>query len=167
MISAQLVTLDGRQVEASQTSNPDLFWAIRSGGGNFGVSTALEDRLHPVTDVLAGTLMYPAGRIPELLQAFVKFVATAPDEINVGGEVSPSVQGARFQMLVCHFGHPRKGNELLRSLRALKPQEDNVRVASHLETQLTINPAARIAHFQMRHRKPGCSLCRFTAPLRV
>src|SRR5215471_10770139 len=65
LLSAQVVTVDGRQVEASQTSNPDLFWAIRGGGGNFGVATALEYQLHPVTSVLAGTLMYPAGRIPE------------------------------------------------------------------------------------------------------
>jgi FAD/FMN-containing dehydrogenase len=57
LMSAQLVTVDGRQVEASQNSNPDLFWAIRGGGGNFGVATALEYQLHPVTDVLAGTLM--------------------------------------------------------------------------------------------------------------
>ena len=56
LISAQLVTVDGRQLEASQNSNPDLFWAIRGGGGNFGVMTALEYGLHPVTDVLAGTL---------------------------------------------------------------------------------------------------------------
>jgi FAD/FMN-containing dehydrogenase len=69
MISAQLVTVDGRQVEASQNSNPDLFWAIRGGGGNFGVATALEYRLHPVTDVLAGRLL--------------KFVAAAPDEMSV------------------------------------------------------------------------------------
>jgi len=71
LISAQLVTVDGRQVEASQDSNPDLFWAIRGGGGNFGVATALEYRLYPVTDVLAGTLTFQVGRIPELLQAFV------------------------------------------------------------------------------------------------
>jgi hypothetical protein len=148
LISAQLVTVDGRQVEASQNSNPDLFWAIRGGGGNFGVATALEYRLHPVTDVLAGTLIYPAGRIPELLQAFVKSIAAAPDEMNVVGEVLPSEQGTRFQVLVCHCGQPRQGNELLRPLRALKPQEDHVRVASYLETQGTINPAAPIAHFQ-------------------
>jgi len=53
--------------------------------------------------------MDPAGRAPELLQAFVKFVAAAPDEMNVGGEVLPSVQGTRFQMLVCHFGHSAQG----------------------------------------------------------
>ena len=148
LIRAQLVTVDGRQVEASQNINPDLFWAIRGGGGNFGVATALEYQLHPVTDVLAGTITYPPGRIPELLQAFVKFVAAAPDEMNVVGEVLPSEQGPRFHMLVCHCGHPLQGNDLLRPLRALKPQEDHVRVASYLETQGTINPAAPVAHFQ-------------------
>jgi hypothetical protein len=148
LIRAQLVTADGRQVEASQNSNPDLFWAIRGGGGNFGVATALEYRLHPVTDVLAGTVTYSVGRIPELLQAFVKFVAAAPDEMSVVGALLPSEQGTRFLILVCHCGDPRQGNELLRPLRALKPQEDNVRVASYLETQETINPAAPIAHFQ-------------------
>jgi hypothetical protein len=148
LLSAQVVTVDGRQVEASSSANPDLFWAIRGGGGNFGVVTALEYRLHPVTDVLAGTLMYPAGRIPELLEAFIKFVSAAPDEMNLVGEVLPSEQGARFQILICHCGHPRHGNELLKPLRALKPQEDNIRIASYLETQGTLNPAAPVAHFQ-------------------
>jgi FAD/FMN-containing dehydrogenase len=148
LISAQLVTVDGRQVEASQSSNPDLFWAIRGGGGNFGVATALEYRVHPVTDVLAGTLTYPPGRISGLLQAFARFVTAAPDEMNVVGVVLPSEQGTRFHMLVCHCGDSRHGNDLLKPLRMLKPQEDKIRVASYLETQATINPYAPVAHFQ-------------------
>jgi len=148
LIRAQVVTVDGRQVEASQNSNPDLFWAIRGGGGNFGVATALEYRLHPVADVLAGTLLYPSGRIPELLQAFVKFVAGAPDEMNVLGSVLPSEQGTRFRVLVFFCGHPSQGNELLRPLRALKPQEDNVRVMPYLEAQAAAFLPAPIAHFQ-------------------
>jgi FAD/FMN-containing dehydrogenase len=148
LMSAQLVTVDGKQVEASQNSNPDLFWAIRGGGGNFGVTTALEYQLHPVTDVLAGTLMYPAGRIPELLQAFVKFVAVAPDEVHVVGMILPSDLGTRFRMLVCHCGDPRQGNELLRPLRALKPQEDDIRVMSYLEAQSAAFIPAPVAHFQ-------------------
>jgi FAD/FMN-containing dehydrogenase len=149
LVSAQLVTVDGRQVEASQNSNPDLFWAIRGGGGNFGVVTSLEYQLHPVTDVLAGTLLYPPGKIPELLQAFVKFVAAAPDEMNVAGGVLPSEQGRRFWMLVCHCGDPHQGNGLLRPLRALKPQEDKVGVMSYLEAQAggAFLPAP-VAHFQ-------------------
>ena len=148
LVSAQLVTVDGRQVEASQNSNPDLFWAIRGGGGNFGVATALEYRLHPVTDVLAGTLAYPAGRIPELMQAFVEFVAAAPDEMNVLAQVLPSEGGARFQVVVCHCGDSRLGNDLLNPLRSLEPLQDTVRVASYLETNATINPAGPGAHFQ-------------------
>jgi hypothetical protein len=148
LLLAQLLTVDGRQIEASQTSNPDLFWAIRGGGGNFGVVTALEYQLHPVTDVLAGTLTYPPGRIPELLQAFVKYVAAAPDEMNVVGEVLPSEQGTRFHMFLCYCGDPHQGIELLKPLRALKPQQDNLRMASYLETQATINPYAPAAHFQ-------------------
>jgi len=149
LISAQLVTVDGREVEARHNSNPDLFWAIRGGGGNFGVVTALEYQLHPVTDVLAGTLLYPAGRIPELLQAFVKFVGAAPDEMNVVGGVLPSEKGRRFWMLVCHCGDPRQGNELLKPLRALQPQDDKVRVMSYLEAQSgAAFLSAPVAHFQ-------------------
>jgi hypothetical protein len=148
LLSAQLVTVDGRHVDASQNSNPDLFWAIRGGGGNFGVTTALEYRLHVVTDVLAGTLMYAAEQIPELLQAFVELVATAPDEMSVVGGVLPSKQGRRFLMLVCHCGDPRHGNDLLKPLRALNPQENNIQVASYLQTNAAINPAAPVAHFQ-------------------
>jgi hypothetical protein len=113
------------------------------------VATALEYRLHPVTDVLAGTLMYPDGRIPELLEAFVRFVAAAPDEMCIAGGVLPSEQGTRFWMLVCHGGHPRQGSELLRPLRALKPQEDNVKMMSYLEAQAGgAFLRAPVAHFQ-------------------
>src|SRR5215471_3735791 len=63
LVSAQLMTVDGRLIEASAGKNPDLFWALRGGGGNFGVVTSLEYRLYPVTDVLAGTITFPPGRI--------------------------------------------------------------------------------------------------------
>jgi FAD/FMN-containing dehydrogenase len=148
LLSAQLVTVDGRQVEASQTSNPDLFWAIRGGGGNFGVATALEYQLHPVTNVLAGTLMYPPGQIAELLQGFVKLVAAAPDELNILGQVLPSEKGAGFLVLFFHAGDPFQGQDLLRNWRALKPQQDTVRDTSYLETQANINPYTPLAHFQ-------------------
>jgi len=66
--SAEVVTVDSRQVEASHNSNSDLFWAMRGGGGNFGVATSFEYRLYPVTEVLAGALEYPAHS--QLLHAF-------------------------------------------------------------------------------------------------
>jgi hypothetical protein len=142
LVSARVVTVDGRQVEAGQNSNPDLFWAIRGGGGNFGVVTAFEYQLHPVSDVLAGALIYPTGRIPELLQAYVKFTETAPDEMSAVGLILPSAQGPRFQMLVGYCGQRTMGNDLLRPLRLpLKPQVDAVRATTYLEAQRNWFPA--------------------------
>jgi addiction module HigA family antidote len=148
LISAQLVTADGRLVEASNNSNPDLFWAIRGGGGNFGVATALDFRLHPVGNVLSGRLIYPPGRVPELLEAFARHVASEPNEMRVSAYLAPPERGPRFRMSVCHLGDPHEGNELLSPMRALEPQEDTIRVRSYLETQATLFPAAPIAHFQ-------------------
>ncbi len=149
LLSAQVVTVDGREVEASQTSNPDLFWAIRGGGGNFGVLTALEYQLHQVGQVLSGALTYPAGRIPELMQAFVRFLTGAPDEMDAFAQLLPSEQGPRLKIDVCHCGDPRMGNDLVRPLRALKPQDDSIKVMSYLEAQAAggflLKP---VAHFQ-------------------
>jgi|GEM_PF-2366070 len=131
-----------------QNINPDLFWAIRAGGGNFGVVTQFEYRLHPVSDVLAGALVYPAGQISELLQTYMKFTKTAPDELSVGGLILPSEQGPRFQMLVGYCGKPAVGNELLRPLRTqLKPQVDTVKVMSHLEAQRNWFPSPPNRYF--------------------
>jgi FAD/FMN-containing dehydrogenase len=136
LLSARVVTVDGMEFEASQNSNADLFWAIRGGGGNFGVVTALEYRLHPVGEVLTGALVYPPGRIPELLQAYVKFMEAAPDEMNGLGQIFPSEHGPTFMMLVSYCGQPSLGNDLLRPLRApIKPRVDSVKVLSYLESQ--------------------------------
>jgi FAD/FMN-containing dehydrogenase len=116
LLSARVVTVDGRELEASQDSNPDLFWAIRGGGGNFGIVTAFEYRLHPVSEVLSGALTYPGGRMPDVLQAFGKFTAAAPDEILVLGEALPSKQGPTFLIHVRYFGDPRLRNDLLKPL---------------------------------------------------
>lgn len=149
LLSAQVVTVDGRQVEASQKSNADLFWAIRGGGGNFGVVTSLEYQLHPVGEVVSGALTYPAGRIPELLQAFVKFLAAAPDEMDAFAQLVPSEQGRRLKIDVCYCGEPRTGIDPVRPLRALKPQDDSVKVMSYLEAQSAGGFLfAPVAHFQ-------------------
>ena len=149
LLSAQVVTVDGRQVEASPKSNPDLFWAIRGGGGNFGVVTALEYQLHPVDQVLSGALTYRAGRIPELLQAFVKFLAGAPDEMDAIAQLLPSEQGRQLKIDLCYCGDPRMGEDLIRPLRALKPHADSIKVMSYLEAQAAggflLTP---VAHFQ-------------------
>jgi len=149
LISAQLVTVDGRQVEANRESNTDLFWAIRGGGGNFAVVTGLDYQLHPVGEVLSGSLMYPPGRMSELLRAFVKFIAAAPDEMDAIAQLMPSEGGSMCKADVCYSADPRIGNDLLRPLRALKPQEDSVRVMPYLDAQAAGGfLLAPVAHFQ-------------------
>lgn len=149
LLSAQVVTADGRQIEASQSSNQDLFWALRGGGGNFGVVTSLLYQLHPVGDVVSGSLTYPPGRIPDLLQALAKFLAAAPDELDVFAQLLPSEKGRRLKLDVCYCGDPRLGNDVVKPLRALNPQDDSVKAMSYLAAQSAGGfLLAPVAHFQ-------------------
>ena len=84
LLSVEVVTADGRFVRASSEENPDLFWAIRGGGGNFGVVTSFEFRLHEVgPEVLAGQIMHRLDDTPNLLRSFREFMRNAPDELQV------------------------------------------------------------------------------------
>jgi FAD/FMN-containing dehydrogenase len=82
VISADVVTADGRFLTASATENEDLFWAIRGGGGNFGVVTSFEFRLHPVSTVYAGPALYPLEKAADVLRFFGDFIADAPREVS-------------------------------------------------------------------------------------
>ena len=83
LVSCDIVTADGRYVRASETENPDLFWALRGGGGNFGVVTAFEYRAHELgPTVYAAQVLYPIENARELLRAWRDLVAGAPDEIT-------------------------------------------------------------------------------------
>lgn len=149
LLSAEVVTVDGRQIEASQKNNPDLFWAIRGGGGNFGVVTELEYQLYPVGRVVSGGLTFPPGRTAELLEAFVRFLSAAPDEMDALAQLLPSVKGKKLKIDVCYCGDPQMGIDLVRPLRALKPQDDSVRVQPYLEAQAAGGfLQAPVAHFQ-------------------
>ena len=81
LISADLVTADGSFLTVSTTQHPDLFWGLRGGGGNFGVITSLEYRLHPVDAVMGGIVAYPLAKAREVLRLFREFTAEAPDEL--------------------------------------------------------------------------------------
>ena len=83
LLSADVVTADGTLLHASEKENPDLFWAIRGGGGNFGVVTSFEYRLHAIgPTVLSGLIVHPFAQAAELLDAYRKFVAKAPEELT-------------------------------------------------------------------------------------
>ena len=82
LIEADVVLADGRLVHASEDEHPELFWALRGGGGNFGVVVSFSFRLHPVSDVLAGPTLWPLEATPVVMRAFERFMASAPDEVG-------------------------------------------------------------------------------------
>ncbi len=83
LVAADVVTADGRLMRASETENPDLFWGLRGGGGNFGIVTQFEFDLHPLGPVMyAGPIFYPADAAHDLLRAFREWAGDAPDEIT-------------------------------------------------------------------------------------
>jgi FAD/FMN-containing dehydrogenase len=80
LLAVDVVTADGRRVQASEYEHPDLYWALRGGGGNFGVATGFRFRLQPVSPILGGAIVYPATA--EVLREYVDAAAAAPDELS-------------------------------------------------------------------------------------
>jgi FAD/FMN-containing dehydrogenase len=120
LLSATVVTAAGDIVTASETSHPDLFWALRGGGGNFGVVTSFEFALHPVAEVLAGYIVYPIEEAREVLARYREFTETAPDDLGCYAQLSTDPEsGARVAALAfCWPGDPEEGRRLLAPLRA-------------------------------------------------
>jgi FAD/FMN-containing dehydrogenase len=83
LLGADVVLHDGRIVTADAEHEPDLFWALRGGGGNFGVVTAMRLRLHPISSVLAGVIMYPWHQARDVFHAYNELAPTMPDELTV------------------------------------------------------------------------------------
>jgi FAD/FMN-containing dehydrogenase len=123
--SAELVLADGRVVHASATENPDLFWAIRGGGGNFGVATSLEYTLHPVGPIIyAGVAAHPLPNGGEVLRFFRDTCATLPDEVMLvaGLQTAPDGSGAKVVGIVgSHCGSLEAGEAALRPVKQFGP----------------------------------------------
>jgi FAD/FMN-containing dehydrogenase len=84
LVSAEIVTADGNKIRTSENENADLFWAIRGGGGNFGVVTEFEFQLHPVgSEILAGLIVFPFSQAKQVLTQYRQFAESAPEELNV------------------------------------------------------------------------------------
>lgn len=83
LVALEIVDADGELVRVTADSDPDLFWAIRGGGGDFGIITAAEVALHPAATIYGGRLMWPIEHAPEVLRAFQTVTAAAPDELTV------------------------------------------------------------------------------------
>lgn len=123
VLSVDVVTADGRLVTASANENEDLFWGIRGGGGNFGVVTSLEFRLHPIGPTfLGGMVLHPAERAKEVLRFYRDFALGAPDELTTGAGLVTSPEGqAAVAIIACHSGSLEDGEAAVRPLREYGP----------------------------------------------
>ena len=131
LLSADVVTADGRLLVASAGENEDLFWAIRGGGGNFGVVTSFEYQLHPVKDVVAGIFFFPIDRVRDVLAFYRDYVASAPEAMGLfpAFQIAPPLpfiaekdHGKPFIAIVsCWSGPIAKGEGEMAKLRKAAP----------------------------------------------
>ncbi|WP_083928535.1 FAD-binding oxidoreductase [Marinobacterium rhizophilum] len=143
--SADLVSTGGQFLRASEQENPDLFWALRGGGGNFGVVTAFEFSLQRIwPEVLAGLIVYPLDQARSVLQQYREFAAQAPDSLTVWGVMRKApplpflpenVHGTEVLILaLCYSGNPDDGAALIEPLRHL-----GTPAGEHVGRQLFVN----------------------------
>jgi FAD/FMN-containing dehydrogenase len=152
LISADVVTAAGKLVHASEEDDPDLFWAIRGGGGNFGVVTSFEFKLHPLgPEVLSGLVIHPIAQAKEMLQAYRKVSAEAPDELAIWYVMrqapplpflAPEWHGKEIlAFAACYSGDPAKGQAAVAPLRAMgKPIADVIGPTPFLAWQMVLDP---------------------------
>jgi FAD/FMN-containing dehydrogenase len=127
LISADVVTADGQFRTASPTENPDLFWALRGGGGNFGAVTSLEYRLHPVTESLSGLVIYPLDQAREVLRFYRDFCAALPDEAEAFAGLLTHDGAPVVAMILGYNGPIQAGERVLAPARKFgKPIADSV-----------------------------------------
>jgi FAD/FMN-containing dehydrogenase len=154
----ELVTADGRIVRADREHEPDLFWALRGGGGSFGIVTAIEIQLVRVSDAYAGILWWPIERDREVLHAWAELTRQQPpDELTTVGrylrlpplpDIPEPIRGKSFVVVeVIHLGEPEEADELLAPLRALDPVMDTIK---RIPT-----PALSHMHMDPEHPVPG------------
>src|ERR1041384_2557961 len=119
VLSCQIVTADGRVLPANSSENEDLFWALRGGGGNFGVVTSFEFQARPVHTVLGGLLLYPRDAAVDVIRAFRDYIETAPDELTAYVALLHAPDGAPLVgVIACYCGDILEGERVLQPLRA-------------------------------------------------
>src|SRR5438132_1042900 len=116
-VAAAVVTADGRVLTASDEEHPDLFWALRGGGGNFGVVSSFEFRLHAVGPIVAGfQIAYPFAEAEALLRFYRELTSTIPDELTVNAALAHARDGSGVPVAVltgCHVGTAARAEEEL------------------------------------------------------
>ena len=150
--SVQMVTAAGERLRASEAENADLFWALRGGGGNFGVVTEFEFRLHPVgPDLLSGLIVYPISQAGSVLRQYRDLTARAPNELSVWAVLrqAPPLpflatrdHGTKIVALaICYAGDPGEGEPLIAPLRKFgTPLGEHVGAQPYVNWQRAFDP---------------------------
>ena len=144
LLSVDMVTADGRFVTASADENSDLFWGVRGGGGNFGVVTSFEFRVHPLDMVVGGVVAHPIDRAKEVLRFFREFTRSSPDEVRCMAFLATSPEGVPGDMIAaCYAGSPDEGEEVMRPLKEFGPPvEDHIGPMPYPALQGMLEPVA-------------------------
>ena len=138
LLAAEVVTADGRVLGASETGHPDLIWALRGGGGNFGIVTRMVFRLHPLTDVLGGRLVYDFAHAFELGRLYRDVMEEAPDDLQIYLSYSSDVGSKSASVFFCHCGAADAGEAVVERFRRFRrPIADDVGRISYLKVQQT------------------------------
>lgn len=137
VLSADVVTADGDLLTANATEHEDLYWALRGGGGNFGVVTTLTYQLHPVSTVLAGTMLFPPEQARAALRFYYEFSSGGPDELSTTASVGRDAQGRPLvSITACYCGQLDEGEHTLQPLRDFgNPVNGEIRPLPYLEFQ--------------------------------
>lgn len=124
LLSARVITAEAGILNVDSATNQDLFWAIRGGGGNFGIATSYRYRLHSVSEILGGRFSYPISKARSVLRSFNEFMATVPDELQGDCRLTNEKCWAEF----VYFGDLVQGEQLLERFRKInKPEEDSIK----------------------------------------
>lgn len=137
LLSVSVVTAEGRLLRASPEENGELFWGVRGGGGNFGIVTSFEFRLHPLEGVLAGVLLYPMRRAKEVLEHYREYAAGAPDELTAHVLITTWFDGSPVIAIgLCYSGTVEEGERVVQPLRRLPaPLADTIRPMAYTDLQ--------------------------------
>ena len=162
LASVEVVTADGGVVRASEEDNADLFWALRGGGGNFGVATSFTFRLHPVSTVFGGLIAYPVGAADEVLDAYRRVTEGAPDELTVQCGLGTGPDGSTKIVAVplCHCGQLAQAETDVRPLRQLgAPLLDELGPLPYVEQNRLVRRAPSDAARSTTGSQPSSPSC--------
>jgi len=139
IVGLEVLTADSKILTANAAEHPDLFWAMRGAGANFGIAISLEFQLHPIETVLSGSLRYPIRQAKKVLHFLDSYALTIPSELFLIAAVLPHPGERMLDIKVVWLGEKKKGERVLRPLREyIRPFEDTIKPKAYLDEQRNV-----------------------------